>query len=271
MNRHAASAGHADRRPAWRLASRLRPAIGWSSYVRLEILRTLRSRQYQVLAVALPVGLYLLYTQPDLGRRPTALIDGGAWSANALDRMATLGALGAGLAASGSRLAADRASGWIRTLSLAPLPPQQMLSGRVVAGVVSAALPVLIVSGIGLVVHGVALPTGRWLQLFTSLWAGALPFALLGVVVGLSLGRAAAVGSVLVLYLGLAFVGGLVEPIASLPAVIATIGRTLPSFVVRDLGWRAVLGQGPSAQDAALLAAESFGLGSLVFWKRRSA
>ena len=59
--------------------------------------------------------------------------------------------------------------------------------------------------------------------------------------------------------------------IVSLPAVLATIGGALPSFLVRDLAWRAALGQGISAQDATLLAAESFGLGSLVLWKRRSA
>ncbi len=271
VNRPAASAGHADRRPSWRLRPRLRLAIRLGSYVRLEVLRTLRSRQYQILAVALPVSLYLLSTQPGLGRSPTVMVDGGAWSAAALDQMATLGALGAALATGGSRLATDRADGWIRTLGLAPLPPGQMLTGRVVAGVVGAGLPILLVIGIGVVAHGVALPVGRWLQLIGSLWIGALPFALLGIVVGLSLGRGAAIGAVLVIYLGLAALGGLLEPIASLPTVIGTIGRALPSFLVRDLGWRAALGQGPSAQDATVLAAESFALGSLVFWKRHSA
>ena len=266
-----ASAGRADRSPSRRPPSWHRPAIGFVGYVRFEILRTLRSRQYQLLAAALPVTLYLLYTQPGLGRPPTALIDGGSWGANALDRMATLGALGAGLAAAGSRLAADRADGWIWTLRLASLPSARMLAGRAVAGVASAGLPLLLVILAGVLVHGVALPVAGWFQLIVAVWAGALPFALLSVLVGVSMGRGRAVGAVLVLYVGLAFVGGLLEPIASLPALIATIGSALPSFLVRDLAWRAALGQGGSAQDATLLAAESFGLGSLVFWKRRSA
>jgi ABC-2 type transport system permease protein len=268
MNRHLASEGHADRWPLWRPHSLRRHATRLYEYVRFEIVRTLRSRQYQLLAIALPVAFYLLYTQPGLGRPPDAVVDGGAWSTNAMARMATLGAVGTGLAAGGGRLAADRADGWVRTLSLASLPRVQVLAGRVIAGVVSAGLPVLVVIAAGVLVHGVTVATGNWIQLIISLWIGALPFALLGVMVGLSLSRGAALGAVVVLYFGLAVVGGLLEPIASMPAVIATIGRLLPSFLVRDLGWRAVLGQGPSAQHAALLAAESFGLATFAFWNR---
>lgn len=266
-----ASAASAARSPSRRPPPWRRPAVGFVGYVRFEILRTLRSRQYQLLAAALPVTLYLLGTQPGLGRPPTALIEGGSWGTNALDRMATLGALGAGLAAAGSRMAADRTDGWIRTLRLASLPSARMLAGRTIAGVASAGLPLLLVIVAGVLVRAVALPVAGWLQLVVSVWAGALPFALLGIVVGLSLGRPAAVVAVLAVYLGLAIIGGLLEPIVSLPAVLATIGGALPSFLVRDLAWRAALGQGISAQDATLLAAESFGLGSLVLWKRRSA
>jgi ABC-2 type transport system permease protein len=266
-----ASAESADRSRSGRPPSWRRPAVGFVGYVRFEILRTLWSRQYQLLAALLPVALYLLDTQPGLGRQPTMLIDGGSWSANALDRLATLGALGAGLTAAGSRLAADRADGWVRTLRLIPLSSAQMLAGRVVAGVASAGLAVLLVTVAGGLIRGVAMPLAGWFLLIVSVSVGALPFALLGVLVGMSMGRGIAVGAVLVLYLGLAFVGGLLEPIASLSALIATIGSAMPSFLVRDLAWRAALGQGPSAQDATLLAAESFGLASLVFWNRRSA
>ncbi|MHB8892052.1 MAG: ABC transporter permease [Candidatus Limnocylindrales bacterium] len=239
------------------------------AYVRFEVVRSLRSRQYQLLAIALPVGLYLVYTQSDLGGQPGALIGGTTWTMYAMVSMAALGALGAGLAANGSRLAAERESGWIRTLGLASLPRCHMLAGRVTAAVVGAGLPILVVIGTGVLVHGARLTPGGWLQLIVSLWVGAVPFALLGVVVGRSLGRDAAVGAVLVLYLGLAFVGGLLEPIESLPAVFATMGRVLPSFLVGDLGWQAILGRGPSARDLTVLAAESFAFGSLIVWTRR--
>lgn len=271
MNRHAGTAGHSDE---W-IPRRLRLVRGHAAllcaYVRLEVVRSLRSRQFLLLALGIPVGLYLVSTGPGLGRQPDALVGGTTWKAYAMVSMAALAALGAGLAATGSRLAAERASGWVRTLALVPLPRLHMLVGRVVACVVIAGPPMFAVIGTAVLARGVGLAPGRWLQLIVSLWIGAVPFALLGVVVGLSLGRDAAVGVVLVLYLGLAVIGGLVVPIETLPAIVATMGHLMPSFLVGDLGLQAILGRSPSAHDITLLAAESLAFGSFIAWIRPGA
>jgi ABC-2 type transport system permease protein len=268
VNGRSGTHGRTSRWASWRRRSLTGHAALVFAYAKLEVVRSLRSRQFQLMAVVLPVGLYLVYTEPGLGRQPDAVVDGTTWKTYAMISMAALGALGAGLAASGSRLAAERASGWVRTLALAPLPRADMLAGRVVAGVVIAVLPIVLVLGTAVVGRGVGLAPGSWLQLILSLWTGALAFSLLGVVVGLVLDRDAAVG-VIVVYLGFAFLGGLLEPIGTLPAVIATIGRVLPSFLVGDLGRLAILRQSPSAQDITVLAAESLAFASWIAWSRR--
>lgn len=270
MNRHPATAGQPDRWASGHQWSLPGHAAVLYTYVRLEVGRSLRSRQYRFLALGAPVGLYLVATAAGLGPQPDALVGGTTWKTYAMVSMAALGALGAGIAASGSRLAADQDSGWVRTLTVAHLPRLHMLAGRVVAGVVIAGPPIMLLIGTAVLVHGVGLVPGSWLQLIASLWIGAVPFALLGVVMGLVLGRRAAVGAVVVLYLGLAFAGGLLEPIETPPAVVATIGHLLPSFLVGDLGWQAILGRSPSVQDITLLAAESLAFASLIVWIPRA-
>ena len=244
------------------------------AYGSFEALRCLRSRQYLFLAIALPAGLYVATLAAGTGGPGGTPADGATRSAASLAAFATLGALGAGLVAGGSRLAAERDGGWLRTLSLAALPRFHMLAGRVLAGIIAAVLSIAVVVGAGAVGMGLTVPgagfaPGRWLALAVSLWAGAVPFALLGVVVGLTLGRRVAVVAVLILYVGLAVGGGLLEPGGSLPADLATMERVLPSFVADDLGWRVLLGEGLSARDIALLAAESLALGSFLAWTRR--
>jgi ABC-2 type transport system permease protein len=223
------------------------------------------------MAMALPLGLYFVITQAGSDGRPAAVVDGGNPSWYALVAMATLGATGAALTASGGRLADERANGWIRTLVLLSMSRFDMLMGRFVAGVVGAGVPILIVLGTGVLLHRVGSTPSGWLLLVVTLWIGAVPFVMLGVVVGLTLRRHAAVAAAIAIYLGFAYVGGLLEPVATPPVDIATIGHVLPSFLLDDLGWHELLGQGLSARDVTLLAAESLALGSLMVWNRRSA
>ncbi len=252
------------------------PARRVLAYARLELVRGLRSGQYLLLAVIAPLGLLLadvLATHGAGGRSGRELVQG----IFAVDQLATLAALGAGLAASGSRLAADRAGGWVVALRLASLTRVQMLAGRLIAALLLAGLAILAVVVVGAIL-GVGTVRGRadvapvrWLLLALAIWVGSVPFALVGMAVGMFLGRRAAVTAVLAIYVGLAIGGGLLAPIGILPAAIGTIGRILPTFAVEDLGWHALLGQGLSAHDLTLLAAESLALGSLLAWSRRRA
>ena len=270
MNRHPASRGRSKGWPSWLPPSLRGHATILYAYVRLEVVRTLRSRQYQLLAIALPIGLCLLDVKAGAGGQRDAALPGADSIAYALAATATLGTLGATLAANGSRLAADRAGGWVRTLMLSSMSRFDMLFGRLVAGVVSVGGPILVAIAAGVLLHGAGSTAGSWLLLAVSLWIGAVPLAMLGMVVGLSLRRGAAIATVVALWLGLAYGGGLLAPIATPPVDIATIGRVLPSFLLDDVVWHELLGQGPSARDIALLAAESFAVGSLIVWNGRS-
>ena len=233
---------------------------------RLEAIRAVRSRQYQLLAVAIPAGLYLAVVIGGLRPGATAGIQDPSWNARAMVAMATLGALGTGLAIGGSRLAGDRASGWLRTLALAPLPWLSLLLGRGAAGVALAGVPVLLLLLLGALPGGVALPPAAWAQLAASIWIGAVPFVLLGTIAGLAPGRRTALALVVALYVGLPAVGGLLAGSVTGAAPAATIDWIEPSYVVGDLGWQAIRGQPPSPVDITLLVVQSVALGAAVAW-----
>jgi hypothetical protein len=108
-----------------------------------------------------------------------------------------------------------------------------------------------------------------WSLLAAALWAGSIPLALFAVLVGMYLDRRAAIALTALLYGGLILGGGLIGPIGLLPPTIGTIGRTLPTFVVENLGWHVLIGQGLNAHDVTLLAAEGLALVSLLAWSRR--
>jgi ABC-2 type transport system permease protein len=259
------SAGSIDRRRAAGVGARRVLA-----YARLEVVRGARSGPYLLLAIATPFALLLA----SLVAGPAAAGSAGSEpvrGALAVDQLATLAALGAGLAASGSRLAADRAGGWVQTLAMASLPRLQMLEGRLLAACLLAGMAIVVVVASGAVAAPRDASLLGWLLLAGAIWIGSVPFACLGLAVGLWLGRRGSIAAVVAIYLGLALGGGLLSPIGIWPGTVGTIGRILPTFAVEDLGWHALLGQGLSAHDLTLLAAETLALGSLLAWSRRRA
>ncbi len=97
-------------------------------YIRLEILRTLRDPFYLFLAVAVPIGFYLLFA----GLFGSGQHIPGTLSGNTeiMVAMAVYGGIWACLVTTGPRLANERSSGWFRHLNLLPLSPWKILVGR---------------------------------------------------------------------------------------------------------------------------------------------
>jgi ABC-2 type transport system permease protein len=125
------------------------------------------------------------------------------------------------------------------------------------------------VAAAAIVVNDVALPATTWLELLAELALGTLPFVGLGVLIGLTVGVDSAQIVVMVSYLGMAVVGGLWAPLSSLPDVVATVGRVLPSFRLADLGWRTVAGQPIEATDVVALIGYTLAVALLVAWAYR--
>jgi ABC-2 type transport system permease protein len=221
------------------------------SYIRLEILRTLRDPFYLFLAVVVPIGFYLLFAGL-FGSGPhvpgTLSGDVEIMVANAV-----YGGIWACLVATGPRLANERSSGWFRHLSLLPISPWKILAGRTLVAILFALPAMLLVYVTAVLTHGVQLPAGEWVGVIVLMWIAVWPFALLGIALGYVTNDTTAFGVTYGLYMVLSAAGGLWVPPAILPSTMLTIARTLPTYHAADLGWQIANGQSPELISAVVL------------------
>ena len=88
-------------------------------YLMPEIRRSLRDARYLVLAVVMPVGFYLLFT--NLFGSHGEQVQGLPQPVELMTAMAAYGGMWAVFSATGPRIAQEREQGWLRQLRLTPL------------------------------------------------------------------------------------------------------------------------------------------------------
>ncbi|GAA1302487.1 ABC transporter [Planotetraspora silvatica] len=216
-------------------------------YIRLELLRTIRDGGFIIFGIASPVVMYLV-----LSNLALAPGDKHAGAIVTMVSMAAYGALG-GAFNNGSGIAEDRAAGWLRQLRLTPLAPAQVVSGKVITGVLGVVPSIAAVLLTGVLVNHVTLSAGQWLAIVGLLWAGTVPFSLLGLGNGYNLtGQTAAMANIAAL-LGLSIVGGLWVPTAGFPGWLRAIAEWTPSNSYAALSWDVASGTAPGPRAIAIL------------------
>jgi ABC-2 type transport system permease protein len=219
-------------------------------YLRLQVLSAVRDPRYLMLAVAAPIGFYLLFSSL-FGQETGA---GGLQTQVALVvSMAVFGAMWAVLSATGPRIAQERSIGWLRQLRLLPVSSSAVLAGRLVAALLVAGPAIVLVFATGAVAHGVHLEAWRWLALLAVIWIGVAPVGALGLVVGYAADAEVAFGIVYGLYMVLAALGGLWMPMSILPSGLQAIGKLLPSYRAATLGWDVLAGHALDAGSVLML------------------
>lgn len=212
-------------------------------YMRLELLRTLRDPFYLILAVAAPIGFYLLFSGL-FGSSPHAP---GTLSGNVeiMIALAVYGGIWACLVATGPHIASERGSGWFRNLSLLPISPWKIVVGRALVAILLALPAMLLVYGTGALARGVQLTAGQWLSIILLMWLGVWPFALLGIALGYVTNESSSFGVTYGLFTVVTTIGGLTVPPSIMPSTMLNIAKSLPTYHAADLGWRLANGQAP--------------------------
>lgn len=217
------------------------PALG--AYLALEVRRTLRDPSFLVFTVGMPVLMYLLFT--------TVSEMDEDWHALSMVGMAACGALGAAVS-TGTGVASDRTSGWLRQLRVTALPPTGAVVARTAGGAVTVLPSVAAVLMAGALVNGVRLAWWQWIALAGLLWLGSIPFTLLGLANGYRL-SAQATGVVnMVCVLGLSIVGGLWFPASVLPGWLPSLAEYTPAAPFAALGRAAVSGSADGSAAVVL-------------------
>ncbi|EWS79611.1 ABC transporter permease [Brachybacterium phenoliresistens] len=214
-----------------------------AAYAYHSIRITLHQVPFVVFTIALPVGMYLLFSMMfgDMGE--------GAARAGIMVNMAAYGGLGAAVTA-GAQIQEDLRTGFLRQLMVAGLTPRGFLIGSLAAAS-AIVLPALVAVFLTGAVTGVDATPGRMIAAIGVLWAGLLPAILIGLVLGMFLrGSAASAGSVVVMML-MAIAGGLWMPLEMFPGWMQSLGQGLPTFWMSR--WGAWALGGPQAPAIGLL------------------
>ncbi|MGA2210570.1 MAG: ABC transporter permease [Acidimicrobiales bacterium] len=240
---------------------------GLGAFLRFEVLRLVRNPRYVAITLGFPVVFYALFLH---SLQPARRVDGTAWNTYFMVSMACFGAVVAALNAGGTRLAAERASGWTRQLSVTPLPAWSYVTTKIAASMVIALPVIFLVEMTGLTVGGVRLGLGTWFVLTAVLWASTLPFVVLGVLVGFVASSETAYPLVTALMFFLSFFGGLFTPVANMPTMLRHVAAFLPSYHGAALGWSVVAGRAPELRDVGVLVVYALVLGLAVTWRQRA-
>jgi len=196
------------------------------TYLRFELLRTLRNRRFLFLSLGFPLVFYLLVASAARSQRNLA----GSGLSAPLYYMVGLVAFGtmSAMLSGGARIAAERQAGWHRQVRITPLPPRHYLSAKILTGYLMACLSIAVLYVAGAAM-GVSLPAGRWLEMTGLILVGLIPFAAAGILIGHLLSVEAigpAMGGGIAL---LAFLGGTWFPIPD-HGVLHVVGQLLPSY-----------------------------------------
>lgn len=167
---------------------------------------------------------------------------GGSWAANAMASFAIYAVLGVGFFQFGVSVAQDRESTfatWQRSL---PGHAANPWIARIFASLIFVGLAVCLVIAVALLMTDIALSASAWTRLTLVCLLATIPATVMGIALGSVASARAAVPVTNLIFLPLAYLGGLWVPPMFMPTPIAAISEWTPTRAMGELSWAAVNG-----------------------------
>jgi ABC-2 type transport system permease protein len=214
------------------------------AHVRVQFVELVRIPAFMLPAIALPVLLFAIFGLQRADSEVAANHVVAGYCAFAL--------IGVVLFDFGVNVAVDREVAWEKFLRTLPVSATKRLSARVMVALAIGVLSVLPIVVLAAVVTPIHISPGRAAVLAFLLVFGSIPFGLLGIAIGYTFSSKGASPVATLVYLPLAFVGGLWSPDDELPGPVRQVSDWTPTGSWFELlGW--ALGSGSSAIDHAVV------------------
>lgn len=192
-------------------------------YIAMDFRRNFRNFGNTFFILVLPTALFLFFGVSM--ESPELSAGNGNVSAWTMIAMGSYGAAMATTALAGSA-AVELQQGWGRQLALTAMPHGGYVLAKTIIALLMAVLPVLLLNATGFVTAA-DMPAGVWVGTALLTILGALPFAIYGLAVGLSLRSDAAVGAASGVLVIFGFLGNAFTP---LDGLLLDIGRFTPMY-----------------------------------------
>lgn len=193
-------------------------------HARAAVMELARYPSFSVPTLLFPLVAYLAFGARQDAPAPVLM---GYYAAFAL--------LGVAFFQFGVGIAAERSSPWHVFLRILPAPAWTRIAARVAAAIVFGGASAATVIGAAVLAHGVRIGAHEWLLVAATLLLGAVPFALLGVAIGYWASPRGALPVANLVFIGLAYAGGMLTAGRHLHAVVASLSPYLPTRLWGDL------------------------------------
>jgi ABC-2 type transport system permease protein len=215
------------------------PSIGFTrslsifaTETRYEFIRALRTRTFSLSVIGFPVMFYCLF---GLMLNRNATVNGHQFAKIMLGSYSVFGVVGAALFGIGVGVAADLSAGWLELKRASPMPPLAYLLAKCATAIAFGVIIVSILSLLGITLGHVQLSLSDFAHMLGLTVIGCVPFACMGLALGLIVPFNSAPGVTNLVYLPMSFLGGLWIPLSVLPTSIQQIAPVLPTFHLAQL------------------------------------
>ena len=192
---------------------------------RTELLKFARMKSYSISIIFFPLMFYCFF-----GLAMPQLSTSTSMARYLLASYGAFAIMGSTLYAFGVGIAVERGLGWMEVKRASPMPMGAYFFAKGAVAMVFGAIVILLLFALGAVFGHVRMAPAQWLLTFGALVAGALPFCALGLTIGNLAGPNSAPATVNMIYLPMAFCGGLWLPLEILPKAIQQVAPLLPSY-----------------------------------------
>jgi ABC-2 type transport system permease protein len=226
------------------------------AHARVQIVELVRFPGFSAGTLAFPSVLFVLFGLPRAEKHPELL----------LASYAAFAVLGVGFFQFGVSGAIERGTPWQAWLRTLPAPPTARIGARVIAALVFTVASVTVVVVVALATTSASLSAVAWIRLVVALFAGSVPFVVLGLAIAYWASPKSALPVANILYILLAYAGGLWTGPGDLPQAVKSISPYTPARQWGDVLWAAVTGKAWHASHWLLLAAYALGFGAIAAW-----
>ena len=237
-------------------------------YILLESWRQLRNVRSLAFTFVVPLVMLLIFGSIYGAAGQQEQTTGLPWLIVTTVQMASYGGMMAALSQAFA-ITTERSIGWNRQLRITPLSGAGYLLSKVSAALLVALTSIVLLCAVSIVVLGARMDALHWLLAILGVWVGVIPFALIAVAIGQFAKPSFAQPLFMVVFLGLAVLGGLWIPLEIMPSWVIGIAQVVPSYWLNKLGQIGAHGSGDALVPIAILAAWTFVLAALITWRYR--
>ncbi len=206
-----------------------KPANPYLLECKMEFLKALRTPQFSVPTIAMPLIFYLIFG---------VMLAGDDGQNRVLYLLATFGmfgAIGPAIFGFGVYVATERHSGWLDLKKISPMPLSVYLIAKLFMASLFGFIVISLLTTVAIFIGGLTISIQAWLSMALIELLCAVPFGLLGMAIGFSVSPQAAPAIVNIVFMAMSVFGGLLMPLNVFPDSLQTLAWGLPTFHAAQL------------------------------------